>query len=69
MSMIKSVVGESMSGVRLEARIIKEDGKPYSIRYYVDGGFKQEELFPEKSIQYLESTAQSWISGIKVLNG
>jgi hypothetical protein len=69
MSVIKTLVGESNIGVRLEARIIKEDHNPFKIEYYVDGKYKQSEVFQGVSIHYVEDAAENWINGVKVLNG
>jgi hypothetical protein len=69
MSIIKKFVGESNIGVTLEAVIVKNAGEPYSIRYYVDGKYKQTEMFEGVSLYYVEDAAENWLSGIKVLNG
>jgi hypothetical protein len=69
MSVIKKFVGESLVGVRLEAVIVKEDGAPYSIRYYVNDKFKQEEIFENQSLYYVEDAAENWLKGVKTLNG
>jgi hypothetical protein len=55
--------------VTLEAVIVKNAGEPYSIRYYVDGKYKQTEMFEGVSLYYVEDAAENWLSGIKVLNG
>lgn len=45
-------------------------GDYYYIEYYDAGGNKfYTEAFPDKSLYYVESAAENWTLGIKVLNG
>ena len=69
MSVVKKLVGESKSGVRLEAVIVKNDGAPYSIRYYVDNNFKTEIVCHDESLALVEKHAEEWLGGIEPLNG
>lgn len=68
MTVFKTLVKES-NGIVFEARIHKTEHEPYSIQYFVDGKFKNEEQFPGVSIYYIEDAAENWLNGIKKLNG
>jgi hypothetical protein len=68
MSQVKTLFGEQ-NGARLEARIMKTEHEPYSIDFFINGKFSASETFPGVSIYYVESAAENWIRGIKVLNG
>ena len=48
---------------------IHENTFGYSIRYYNCGSFIKEETFEGKSIHYVTSAAENWVSGVKKLNG
>ncbi len=68
MSNVKTLVKEQ-NGTKLEARIMKTSHEPYTIEYYVDGKYKQTEMFEGVSLYYVEDAAENWLNGIKVLNG
>lgn len=48
---------------------IHESSKGYFIRYYSNGALLKEETFEGKSIHFVQSAAENWISGVKTLNG
>ena len=68
MSRVKTLFGEQ-NGARLEARIMKTEHQPLSIEFFINDKFVAAESFPGLSIHYVESAAENWLQGIKVLNG
>jgi hypothetical protein len=48
---------------------IYQSNEGYSIEYEIDGDTVGTEMFPNKSIFYVESAASNWLAGIKKLNG
>lgn len=64
---VKQFLGEK-SGKQLRADIYSSnDG--YFVQYFVDDYLQTTETFYGKSIHFVESAAENWISGIKVLFG
>lgn len=58
---------EGLQGPRAEV-ILRND--EYLIEYYdAAGDLFQTESFPGKSVHFVESAAENWTLGIKVLNG
>jgi hypothetical protein len=68
MSQVKTLFGEQ-NGAILEARITKTEHQPYTIEFFINGKYTASESFPGVSIHYVESAAENWLQGIKVLNG
>jgi argonaute-like protein implicated in RNA metabolism and viral defense len=68
MSQIRTIMKEQ-NGTLLEAKIMKSEHMPYSIEYFINGKYVQTETFAGHSLYYVESAAENWLAGIKVLNG
>lgn len=61
---------EDSTGPRAE--MFLNENNVIGIRYYMGIGDNepfQTELFPDKSQSYVESAAENWTLGIKILNG
>lgn len=61
---------EDSTGPRAE--MFLNENNVIGIRYYMGIGDNepfQTELFPDKSQAYVESAAENWTLGIKILNG
>lgn len=70
MTVIKTLVKESnAAGNRLEAVIVKPEGQPYAIKYYVNNLYKHTEVFKEESLDIVENVAENWLKEVKSLNG
>ena len=68
MKIVKKLVKENAVGNRLEAVIIEKDSG-LSIKYYVNHNYKHEEVFLGKTLPFVESVANSWLSEVRDLNG
>lgn len=68
MTLISTYYKEESEG-RTRAEVVKDAGS-YRIDFYdVQGNLMQSELYPGKSIHFVESAAENWTMGIKVLHG
>lgn len=56
------------AGKNLKAEIF-ETGTGAGIRFFIDEEFLKEEVYEDKSVHWARSTAENWLSGVKVLNG
>ena len=66
--LIKTLFKESDHG-SYRAEIHKKDENSFSVDYYSPSGKIKTEPFLNSSILYVETTALTWLDGIKVLNG
>lgn len=68
MTLISTFYKEETDG-NARAEVVK-DVNSYRIDYYdVQGNLMQSELFPGRSVHYVEDAAENWTTGIKVLHG
>ena len=67
---MKRILSEytSEKSVLMTARVCESDGS-FFIEYTKNGDVFKTEAFPGKSLYYVESAAENWATGIKVLNG
>lgn len=56
------------AGKNLKAEIF-QTATGAGVRFFIDEEFLKEEIYEDKTIDWARSTAENWISGIKVLNG
>ena len=68
MKIVKKLVKENAVGNRLEA-VIVEKVTGLSVKYYVNNNYKHEEVFLGKTLPFVESVANSWLSEVRDLNG
>jgi hypothetical protein len=66
--MIVRTFFKESDGANIKAEI-HDTPEGYAIYYYTSGEFMKSETYHDKSIHYVESAAENWIAGIKVLNG
>lgn len=68
MNVVKTLVKENAAGNRLEAVIMQRDDG-LSVKYYVNRNYKHEEVFVGKTLPFVESIANGWLSEVKDLHG
>tara|TARA_R110000796_G_scaffold73251_2_gene164909 strand:+ start:476 stop:676 length:201 start_codon:yes stop_codon:yes gene_type:complete len=56
------------AGQSLKAEYFATD-EDAGIRCFINGEFIKEEIYQDRSIQWAQSAAESWIAGITPLNG
>lgn len=66
--LIKTLFKESDHG-SYRAEIHKQDENSFTVDYYSPSGKIKTAPFLHSSIVYVESSALTWLDGIKVLNG
>lgn len=56
-------------GFKARAEVVQENNEYKMVVYDQNGEYVTEKHFPGKNVHYVESAAENWAMGFKVLNG